>query len=151
MAGKRKPIRQDIIKALKKIDKGQGYNHTVGLVDDKKHVVENMKDHQFPGIFVIYGSPETSEFETVGAEYIDSKLHFMLLGTLKVKKGDSEADAADDFVQDVKKALYEDMFRDGQAEGTIVNFVDVDTISALPTVFIDIGVLVEYQEERSSL
>ena len=151
MAGTRKPIRQDIIKALKKIDKGQGYNHTVKLVDDKKHVVENMKEHEFPGIFVVYGSPETAEFETAGEEYIGYKLHFMLMGNLKVKKGDSEADAADDFVQDVKKALYADRFRDGQAEGTIVNSVDVDTISALPLVFVDIGVLVEYQEERSLL
>lgn len=153
MAGSRKAIRDDIIAALKNIKTGAGYTHTVKYVDDKRRSLNALKPHDYPAIFATYGAPETIETSTMGDEYTENTLSFLLVCFIKQVKGRSEADDGDAFIDDIKKALVVDRFRgqgvDGNnAEGTFIKSIEMDTMSMLDTTTIDIIVEVPYTERK---
>ncbi len=150
MASKRKLIRDDILTALRGIDAGAGYNHTVKFVSDKHEQLGKLRQDQFPAVFVTYGGPETSEFATVDGSYIDATVRFMLFCYLKVERGRSEMDEADDLIEDIKKALYADIFRGGSAESTLIETVTVDSVSEFPYVSIDMGVKCQYSHVNTT-
>jgi len=150
MASKRTFIRNSILTALTGIDKGAGYNHTVKFVSDKREQLNKLRQDQFPAVFVTYGAPETSGFDTVDGGYIDVTLRFMLFCFLKVERGLSEMDEADGLIEDIKKALYADMFRGGNAESTLVESVTADAVSEFPYVTIDIGITCGYSHVNTT-
>lgn len=144
MASKRKLIRDDVLTVLDTIDTGAGYNHTVKFVSDKREQLNKLRQDQFPAVFVTYGGPETSTFQTIDGGYIEAVLPLMLFCYLKVERGKSEMDEADALVEDIKKALYADIFRGGNADSTLVASVDADAASEFPYVSVDIMVEVRY-------
>lgn len=149
MASSRLKIKDDLVSALQGIDGGQGYNHEVKLVSEKRSPLEKMRHDQFPAIFLVYGPPETSEFSTADAGYIDSVINYQIIAVLRIERGQNEVDEGENFIEDIKKALYTDIFRGNNADQTLVKTVDLDTITEAPYVICTIGVEVRYQHERS--